>query len=42
MVSRLPRRARPGAELLVDDRSGYRASDGKRAWKQAALDRFAG
>ncbi|WP_410633053.1 prolyl aminopeptidase [Amycolatopsis sp. cmx-4-83] len=32
----------PGAELLVDDRSGHRASDVKRAWKQAALDRFAG
>ncbi|MBE1493685.1 proline iminopeptidase [Amycolatopsis lexingtonensis] len=34
-------RAWPGAELLVDDRSGHRASDTKRAWKLAALDRFA-
>ncbi|MFI5585654.1 prolyl aminopeptidase [Amycolatopsis sp. NPDC051758] len=32
----------PGAELLVDDHSGHRASDVKRAWKLAALDRFAG
>lgn len=31
----------PGAELLVDDRAGHRASDVKRAWKLAALDRFA-
>jgi proline iminopeptidase len=31
----------PGAELLVDDRSGHRASDVQRAWKLAALDRFA-
>ncbi|GLY40560.1 proline iminopeptidase [Amycolatopsis sp. NBRC 101858] len=31
----------PGAELLVDDHSGHRASDVKRAWKLAALDRFA-
>jgi proline iminopeptidase len=30
------------AELLVDDRSGHRASDVKRAWKRAASDRFAG
>jgi len=32
----------PGAELLVDDHSGHRASAVKRAWKLAALDRFAG
>lgn len=32
----------PGAELLVDDRSGHRSSDLKRGWKLAALDRFAG
>ncbi|MFJ7214853.1 prolyl aminopeptidase [Amycolatopsis sp. NPDC098790] len=32
----------PGAELLVDDHSGHRASDVKRAWTLAALDRFAG
>ncbi|MGV9359127.1 alpha/beta fold hydrolase [Amycolatopsis sp. NPDC003731] len=32
----------PGAELLVDDRSGHGASDVKRTWKLAALDRFAG
>ncbi|WP_342750235.1 hypothetical protein [Amycolatopsis australiensis] len=31
----------PGAELLVDDHSGHRASDLKRGWKLAALDRFA-
>jgi proline iminopeptidase len=31
----------PDAELLVDDHSGHRASDVKRAWKAAALDRFA-
>ncbi|MGW5723774.1 prolyl aminopeptidase [Amycolatopsis sp. NPDC003865] len=31
----------PGAELLVDDHSGHRASDVKRAWKLEALARFA-
>ena len=31
----------PGAELLVDDRSGHGAGDVQRAWKLAALDRFA-
>jgi proline iminopeptidase len=34
-------RAWPGAELLVDDHSGHRGSDVKRAWMLAALDRFA-
>ncbi|WP_410583474.1 prolyl aminopeptidase [Amycolatopsis sp. lyj-108] len=34
-------RAWPGAELLIDDGSGHRSSDVKRAWKLAALDRFA-
>jgi proline iminopeptidase len=37
-----PAEAWPGAELLVDDRFGHRASDVKRAGKLAALDRFAG
>ncbi|MHB1431206.1 MAG: prolyl aminopeptidase [Streptosporangiaceae bacterium] len=32
----------PGAELLIDDRSGHRGSDAKRAWMLAALDRWAG
>jgi proline iminopeptidase len=32
----------PGAQLLVDDHAGHRASDVKREWKLAALDRFAG
>jgi proline iminopeptidase len=31
----------PGARLLVDDHAGHRASDVKRDWKLAALDRFA-
>ncbi|MDA8319095.1 MAG: prolyl aminopeptidase [Actinomycetota bacterium] len=31
----------PGAELLIDDYSGHRGSDVKRAWMLAALDRFA-
>ncbi|MEV6877405.1 prolyl aminopeptidase [Amycolatopsis sp. NPDC051128] len=34
-------RAWPGAELRIDDHSGHRASDTKRAWKLDALDRFA-
>ncbi len=35
-------RAWPGAELLIDDHSGHRGSDVKRAWMLGALDRFAG
>jgi hypothetical protein len=35
-------RARPGAELHVDDGSGRRGSAVKRAWTLGALDRFAG
>ncbi|HXW43671.1 MAG TPA: prolyl aminopeptidase [Streptosporangiaceae bacterium] len=31
----------PGAELLIDDHSGHRGSDVKRAWMLATLDRFA-
>jgi proline iminopeptidase len=31
----------PGAELLIDDHSGHRGSDVKRAWMLAALDKFA-
>ena len=31
----------PEAQLLVDDHSGHRASDVKRAWKREALARFA-
>ena len=34
-------RAWPGAELLIDDGSGHRGSDVKRAWKLDALARFA-
>ncbi len=33
-------RAWPGAELLIDDGSGHRSSEVKRAWKLEALDRF--
>jgi proline iminopeptidase len=33
--------ARPGAELMVDDHSGHRGSDLKRAWMLHTLDRFA-
>ncbi|MFB7558194.1 prolyl aminopeptidase [Streptomyces brevispora] len=32
----------PGAELLIDDHSGHRGSDIKRAWMLDSLDRFAG
>jgi proline iminopeptidase len=35
-------RAWPGAELLIDDHSGHRGSDLKRAWMLEALARFAG
>jgi proline iminopeptidase len=31
----------PGAELLIDDHSGHRGSDVKRAWMLGALGRFA-
>jgi proline iminopeptidase len=34
-------RAWPGAELLIDDHSGHRGSDTKRAWMLGALGRFA-
>jgi proline iminopeptidase len=34
-------RAWPGVELLVDDHSGHRGSDTKRAWMVTTLDRFA-
>jgi proline iminopeptidase len=35
-------RSWPGAELLVDDHSGHRGSETKRAWMLRTLDRFAG
>ena len=35
-------RAWPGAELLIDDHSGHRGSDVKRAWMLGTLARFAG
>ena len=34
-------RAWPGAELLIDDHSGHRGSDVKRAWMLETLDKFA-
>jgi proline iminopeptidase len=34
-------RAWPGAELLIDDRSGHRRSDTKRGWALSTLDEFA-
>ena len=34
-------RARPGAELLIDDHSGHRGSDIKRGWMLGTLARFA-
>jgi proline iminopeptidase len=34
-------RAWPGTDLLIDDHSGHRGSDTKRAWMLAALARFA-
>jgi len=34
-------RAWPGAELLIDDRSGHRGSDLKRAWMLETLGKFA-
>ena len=34
-------RAWPGAELLIDDHSGHRGSDTKRAWMLDTLARFA-
>jgi proline iminopeptidase len=34
-------RAWPGAELLIDDHSGHRGSDIKRAWMLGTLDKFA-
>ncbi|HUC25308.1 MAG TPA: prolyl aminopeptidase [Streptosporangiaceae bacterium] len=34
-------RSWPGAELLIDDHSGHRGSEAKRAWMLSALDRFA-
>jgi pimeloyl-ACP methyl ester carboxylesterase len=34
-------RAWPGAELLIDDHSGHRGSDIKRAWMLSTLDEFA-
>jgi proline iminopeptidase len=34
-------RAWPGSELLIDDHSGHRGSDTKRAWMLSTLDRFA-
>lgn len=34
-------RAWPGAELLIDDHSGHRGSDTKRAWILSTLGRFA-
>ena len=34
-------RAWPGAELLIDDHSGHRGSDIKRAWMLEALGKFA-
>ncbi len=35
-------RAWPGAELLIDDHSGHRGSDIKRAWMLETLAKFAG
>jgi proline iminopeptidase len=35
-------RSWPGAELLIDDHSGHRGSDTKRAWMLGTLDKFAG
>ena len=35
-------RAWPGAELLIDDHSGHRGSDTKRAWMLGTLARFSG
>ena len=35
-------RAWPGAELLIDDHSGHKGSDIKRAWMLGTLARFAG
>lgn len=35
-------RAWPGSELLIDDHSGHRGSDNKRAWMLGMLGRFAG
>jgi proline iminopeptidase len=35
-------RAWPGSELLIDDHSGHRGSDTKRAWMLSTLGRFAG
>ena len=35
-------RAWPDAELLIDDHSGHRGSDTKRAWMLSTLGRFAG
>ncbi len=34
-------RAWPGARLLIDDHSGHRGSDVKRAWMLATLAEFA-
>jgi proline iminopeptidase len=34
-------RSWPGAELLIDDHSGHRGSDTKRAWMLDTLDKFA-
>jgi proline iminopeptidase len=34
-------RAWPGAELLIDDHSGHRGSDIKRAWTLETLAAFA-
>ena len=34
-------RSWPGAELLIDDHSGHRGSDAKRAWMLGTLDKFA-
>jgi proline iminopeptidase len=34
-------RSWPGAELLIDDHSGHRGSDAKRAWMLSTLDKFA-
>jgi proline iminopeptidase len=34
-------RSWPGAELLIDDHSGHRGSDVKRAWMLGTLDTFA-
>jgi proline iminopeptidase len=35
-------RAWPGSELLIDDHSGHRGSETKRAWLLGTLGRFAG